>query len=146
ILYHHTRFNETFMLCATRRHGLFLFDGDKLLPWQNELDAIEDPMITAICQLPEKNIAISLDGVGLFILDPLGRVLSAYTAPEFQNIQSIISNEYGILWFATEFGLQQVFYGSRVAILDSRQGLPINWPQVVKWRGRTVIASNGRLF
>ena len=146
ILYHHTHFNETFMLCATRRDGLFLFDGEQLLPWQNELDSIEDPMITAICQLPENNIAISLDGVGLFILNPQGEVLSAYTAPEFQNIQSIISNEFGILWFSTEFGLQQVFYGSRVAILDSRQGLPVNWPQVVKWRGRTVIASNGRLF
>jgi signal transduction histidine kinase len=144
--YHHAPFSAGVLLCATRRYGLSLFDGKQITPWTCDIDSINDSNITALCRLPEGNFAISLEGKGLFILNPSGRMVAAYTTPEFLHIRRILSREPGIVWFTTESGIEQVNYGSRVNVVDKRQGIPINWPQVVSWRGRTVIASNGRLF
>jgi len=145
-IYHHCPFDDTHLLCATRRDGISLFDGERLIPWQTEIDAISEQFITGICRLPEGNFAVSIDSIGIFILNAQGKILSAYTTPEFLNVQKLVSAEPGILWFSTDSGIQQVFYGSRVTIVDKRQGLHINWPQVVNWRGKTIIASNGRLY
>ena len=146
LIYHHTPYDETRMLCATRYYGISLFDGTTLTPWHNDLDVFTDPLITSICRLPEGNFAVSFEGEGLFILNPEGSVISAYTTTEFRSIERIISREPGILWFSTDTGIQQVFYGSRVTIVDRRQGVHINWPQIVSWRGKTIVASNGRLY
>ncbi len=146
LIYHHTSFGKDKVLCGTRRNGISIFDGEELIPWETELDTIKDSFITAICVLSENNIAVSLEGQGLYILSDQGKIISSYTTPEFHRIDKIISREPGILWFSTDTGIQQVFYGGKVTVLDRRQGLPINWPQIVSWKGRPVIASNGRLF
>jgi len=146
IFYNHTPYDENSLLCATRNNGFSVFDGEKLKPWTSDLDLLRNFRVTSICRLPEQDFAVSLESGGLFILNSDGKIIASYTTPEFQNIRKIISKEPGILWFSTDSGIQQIYYGSRVSIVDKRQGIPINWPQVANWNGKTVIASNGRLY
>lgn len=147
-LYYAVPYDTDHTLCATKSGNLFLFDGSKLEPWQNSLNDLEIPpaSLTSICNLYEGNFAVSIAKKGLFVLNKAGRVLSAFTTIEYQNVEEVISNEPGIMWVSNNFGIQQVFYGSPVSIVDKRQGLIVNWPQIVEWQGKTIIASGGLLF
>ena len=102
--------------------------------------------MTALCSLPDGNVAVAINGRGLYLLSAQGEILSAYTTPEYRRITDLASREAGVLWIATESGIEKVLYQNPLTVFGQRLGLPISWPQVMRWRDRIVVASGGRVY
>ncbi|WP_158305429.1 sensor histidine kinase [Opitutus terrae] len=102
--------------------------------------------VTALQALPEGGAAVSVGGIGVYIVDTEGQVRFALTGPEYSRVTALASREPGVLWAANETGVLKILYGQPFTRFGQTLGLPISWPQVVSWRGEIVIASAGRLY
>jgi signal transduction histidine kinase len=134
------------VLAATMAGRLLVFDGKQLTPWSGPLAGDPSSRITALQRLADGNLAIAISGRGLYIVTPVGEILSSYTSTEYHRIIELAAREPGVLWAETENGVEKVLYDSAVTVFGQRVGLPISWPQVVRWRNRVVVASGGRLY
>lgn len=125
---------------------LFIFDGSTVAAWpapsQNHLGG----RITALRTMVDGTVAASVIGKGLFFFAAQGQSSYSLTTPEFHRITDLASREKGVLWVATENGIAKVLYESPLTMFGQRLGLPLSWPQVVRWRDRIVVASGGRLY
>lgn len=134
------------LLVSSSARQLLTFDGKQLTPWPNELATGIKTKITSLCRLQSGTIALAISGRGLYMLSPSGKVLESFTSPEYHRIRDIVTRGDGCCWLTTETGIIKMLHDSAVRIVDQRLGLPVLWPQVVNWKGRTMIASNGRLY
>jgi signal transduction histidine kinase len=133
-------------LICTIDGRLLLFDGQRYSPWPGPLGTKPVSRVTAIQRLPDGHVAVAFSGRGLYLVSTEGKILSAYTTPEFHRIVDLAAREPGVLWIATETGIEKVLYESPLTLFGQRVGLPISWPQIVRWRDRIVVASGGRLY
>jgi signal transduction histidine kinase len=97
-------------------------------------------------RLPEGNLAVAIGGVGVHLVSPNGRILSALTTPEFHRVTDLAARENGVLWAVNENGIEKILYNSPLTVFGQRQGLPLSWPQLVRWNNRIVVASGGQLY
>lgn len=134
------------LLISTSTRQLLTFNGRTLTPWPNELATGIKTKITSLCRLQSGTIALAISGRGLYMLSPGGEVLEAFTTAEYHRIRDIVTRGDGCCWLTTETGIIKMLHDSAVRIIDQRLGLSVLWPQIVSWKGRTVIASNGRLY
>lgn len=133
-------------LIATIQGQLLLFDGTRASPWTGPLAEAPAARVSSMVKLSDGEIAIAIDGKGLFIVSEDGRIRLSLTSQEYQRIHDLAAREPGVLWVATEGTVQKLLYGSPVTIVDRRSGVSIAWPQVAQWKGRTLITSSGRLY
>ena len=138
--------SEDRVLVSTTAQHLMVFDGRQLAPWPSELGMGAIGRISGLEQLVDGTIAVAIDGKGVFILSEAGKILLSLTSPEYHRTMGLVMREAGVLWIATERGVEKVLYNSPVTVVDQRLGVPVFWPQVVRWKDRTIIASNGRLY
>ncbi len=131
---------------ATTKHQLALFDGNEVRDWQNDLGISQSAQISNIISLPGGNIAIAIDGRGLFILTPNGECIESITTPDYQRITFLACREEGVLWVATEIEIHKILYGDPITILDQRSGISVSWPMIIEWKGNPVIVSHGILY
>jgi hypothetical protein len=141
-----TPLDEKHLLIATGDRRLLIFDGETFAPWRTDLGDPLGGRVWALQRLLDGGVAVAVIGQGLFILSDRGEIVAALTSPEHHRITDLATNEPGVLWAETETGVEKVLYGSPVAVFGQRLGLPISWPQLVRWRDRIVIASGGRLY
>jgi len=134
------------IVAATAADALVVFDGRGFEPWAPQLATIWKHGVSDLQQLADGGVAVAVKGAGLYLLGADGTLAAAYDLPEYHAIAQLAANEPGILWAACESGIQRVAHGSAATVVDRRLGLPVEWPQVVRWRGRTIIASDGRLY
>jgi signal transduction histidine kinase len=134
------------VLVSTMARHLMVFDGRRLTLWPSELGNEAMGSISGLERLIDGNIAVAIDGQGVFILSDTGKILISLTSPEYHRTMGLAMREAGVLWIATERGVEKVLYNSPVTVVDQRLGVPVLWPQVVRWKDRTIIASNGRLY
>lgn len=123
-----------------------LFDGRQFTPWSGPLGEHPIGRVTALHRLPDGSIAVAINGRGLYVVSAEGQILSSYLTPEYHLITDLASREPGVLWIATEGGIEKVLYESPLTSFGQRLGLPISWPQIVRWQDRYVVASGGRLY
>ncbi|MBK9990493.1 MAG: sensor histidine kinase [Verrucomicrobia bacterium] len=102
--------------------------------------------ITAIERLEGSEIAVAVRKKGLFILSKNGKLLRSLTSPEYEDINDVAAREPGILWISTYRGIEKVYYGSPVSIVDQRINVVGNWPLVVNRGAKTLIAASGQLY
>lgn len=140
------RLGDDRVLVSTIEQRLLIFDGRELTPWPSELGAQVGGRISNLTRLLDNNLAVAIDGQGVFILSEQGKILISLTSPEYHRVMGLVTREAGVLWIATESGIEKVLYNSPVTIIDQRLGASITWPQVVRWKDRTLIASNGELY
>lgn len=133
-------------LICTIDGRLLLFDGRQYSPWPGPLGAQPNSRVSAVQCLPDGHVAIAFTGRGLYLVSAEGEILSAYTTPEYHRVLDLAAREPGVLWIATETGIEKVLYESPLTLFGQRTGLPVSWPQVVRWRDRVVVASGGRLY
>lgn len=131
---------------STTAHRFATFDGSEIQDWPNELGISQSAQISNLLSLPDGDLAVSIDGRGLFILSTAGLCQQAFTTPDYHRISELACNEAGVLWVASESEIQKILYSDPVTILDQRSGVPISWPQVIKWRGHPQIVSHGILY
>ena len=135
---------SAFVSTFSRRLGLF--DGKTVSPWSSEIDALVSRGRSNMLRLSGDRLAIAIYNVGLFIVSTQGMLLSSFTGPEYLRIRDLAANEPGILWISSDKGIEEIFYGSPVTVVDHRMGVPIDWPRVVRWQSRTIVDSAGRLY
>lgn len=141
-----TAFNETQVLLSATDGRLFLFDGSHCTPFPGPLGQQSLGRITAMCRLTEGNFAVAISGAGVYLAGADGRILTSLTTPEYHRVTEMAARENGVLWIVTENGVEKILYNSALTSFGQRQGLPLSWPQLVRWRGRIVVASGGRLY
>ncbi|HNT73973.1 MAG TPA: DUF3536 domain-containing protein, partial [Anaerolineae bacterium] len=134
------------LIGSTSKNTLVTFDGTHFSPWAKQLNFLWEEGITSIQALEEGGIAIAVQNKGLFLLSAQGELIAAYDLLDYQNIQQLATNEPGILWATTDAGILRIAYGCDATLVDQRMGVPIKWPQVVRWRGKTLIATDGETF
>ncbi|MBK8479121.1 MAG: sensor histidine kinase [Opitutaceae bacterium] len=134
------------LLVATFGRELLLFDGQQLVAWSNQLGERAKSRVSDLVCLPDGGIALAIEGRGVFILSDNGELLTSLASPEYRQVTGLAVREPGVLWIATGLAVEKVLYDIPVEVFDQRLGVPIRWPQLVRWRGRIVIASNGILY
>lgn len=100
----------------------------------------------ALTALPEGGFAVAVSGVGLMILTEEGQLRTTLSGRQFAGITALESHETGVLWAAAEGGLLKVLHAQPFTTFGRDSGLLIDWPQVVRWQGRPLVASGGRLY
>ncbi len=133
-------------IISTTGSRIALFDGEKTKVWDTPLGTYQPAQISRLLSLSNGTVAVAIDGKGVYLISKSGECLLALTTPEYRNINDLASNEPGVLWIATEFDVQKLLYDDPVTIIDQRSGLSANWPQVLEWKGKTIVLSNGTLF
>lgn len=133
-------------LVVTQDRSVYVFDGREIAAWKSELDGIAEGNVTAVLHLPDDNIALALEGRGLFIVSPRGKVLMSLTTPEYCYIKQLAARVPGVLWFVTDQSLGKVYYGSPVTFVDQQLGISVKWPLVVHSQGKLFVLAAGKLF
>jgi signal transduction histidine kinase len=141
-----TAFDATQVLLSGSDGRLALFDGVRFTPFPGLLGRQPLGRITAMCRLTEGNFAVAISGAGVYLAATDGRILTSLTTPEYHRVTEMAARENGVLWIVTENGVEKILYNSALTSFGQRQGLPLSWPQLVRWRGRIVVASGGRLY
>ncbi len=108
-------------------------------------DALPGP-VTAMTALAEGGFAVAVSGFGLLLVDQDGTVRQLLDGADFRGITSLSSQEPGVFWAATERGVLKVLRHQPFMTVGREEGLPVYWPQVVWWRGRTIVSCSGRTY
>jgi signal transduction histidine kinase len=138
--------SDTQALLALYDGSMFVFDGERLSPWEPQRRHGLNGRVFALLRLMDGGVAVAITGQGLFILSPEGDLRASWTIPQFQRVTGLASRESGVLWVATEDAVEKVLYNSPLTTFGQRLGLPLGWPIVRRWRDRTFIASDGTLY
>lgn len=134
------------VLVTASNGRLSFFDGRAFTPFPGPLGEQARGRVTALARMVDGRIAIAVSGVGLYFVSERGRILSALTTPEYHRITDVASREQGVLWIVTESGIEKLHYDTPLTIFGQRLGLPVSWPQIIRWGDRFLVASGGRLY
>lgn len=139
------RFGRGDALISTSDRRLLRWRDGGVTEFSSALEgAIAGP--TGLQSLPDGYVAVALTNVGLYIVDRHGRIKLALTSPDYRRITALAANEPGVLWVETETAIVKIYYESPFSVFGQSLGMPIEWPQIVSWNGRVVVASGGHLF
>jgi signal transduction histidine kinase/ligand-binding sensor domain-containing protein len=143
---HAETIDESHALISDMEGRLHIFDGTSFAPFPGLLGARPIGRVSALCRMVDGHFAVAVNGAGLYLVARDGRVLTSLTTPEYHRVTDLAARENGVLWIVTETGIEKILYNSALTSFGQRQGLPVSWPQLVRWRGRIVVASGGRLY
>ncbi|PTX91663.1 ATP-binding protein [Opitutus sp. ER46] len=143
---HAVEFDDGRVLFSTFDGRISVFDGTTMTPWATQLVNGDGERVSALCRLEDGGVAIAINGRGLYLTTPDGEITTSLTSPEYHRITDLATHEAGVLWIASEGGVEKLLYGTAVSLFGQRVGLPISWPQVVQWNDRVMVASSGRLY
>lgn len=141
-----TELDDAHTLIYSRDGRLWIFDGESISPWEAPLRHGLTGTVTGLQRLLDGGIAMAVTGKGLFFVSSDGELMLSLTAPEYHRIAQVVTREPGVLWVALEDAIEKVLYRSPVTSFGQRLGLPISWPVLAHWNGRTVVSSSGRLY
>jgi signal transduction histidine kinase len=141
-----TSFDTQRVLIADTDGQLAFYDGQGFSRFPGPLGERTHGRVTAILRMADGNLAVAISGIGLYLVSETGQILTALTTPEYHRVTDLASREKGVLWIVTETGVEKLLYDAPLTIFGQRQGLPLSWPQIVRWEGRVTIASSGRLY
>jgi len=139
-------YDGTRVLTSDTAGLLRFFDGHAFTPFPGLLGERTQGRVNALARLPDGNVAVAVNGAGLYVVAPSGRLLLALTTPEYHRVTDLAAREAGVLWLVNENGIEKILYHSPLTSFGQRQGLPLSWPQVERWNGRIVVASGGQLY
>jgi signal transduction histidine kinase len=133
------------LLATTNRQLLALREGKLGFVRYGDAEFFPGPVV-AVTALAEGGFAAAVAGYGVLLLDQDGVVQRVFDAVGFRSVTALSSMEPGVLWAVTERGVLKILHGQPFTAFGRDQGLPVSWPQIVWWRGRTIISSGGRVF
>ncbi len=135
---------RTLISCSNGR--LLVFDGQDVAPWAGQSHHDLQGRVTVLRSLGDGNVAVAINGKGVFVLSAEGQLRSSLTTPEYHQISSVASREPGVLWVLTENSIEKVLYGGGLTSFGQRLGLPLGWPLIARWNDRTFVSSDGVLY
>lgn len=138
--------DEVCVITSNQAGRLQFFDGRNFSPFPGPLGMQNLGRVSAMTRMPEGNLAVAINGAGVYVVSDNGRLLSALTTPDYHRVTDLAARENGVLWCVNENGIEKILFNSPLTSFGQRQGLPLSWPQLVRWNGRIVVASGGRLY
>ena len=146
------RYDDTRLLIATRRSGLFLYDGTSLTPFKTELDDfLTSAQIYRATELPDGIFIVISITNGAALIDHQGRRVMELTAadglPSDTVLYPMVDRE-GALWLATDNGIARVETPSPVSFFKASDGLPgATIAKMMRHDGRLFLATgNGVVY
>jgi signal transduction histidine kinase len=134
------------LLVSTTNGELQVYADGRLARWRGPLVGELGGRVSALRKLVDGDIAVAVTGRGLFIADEDGAIRTALTTVDYHRVVHLANNEPGVLWAVAESGIAKVLYGNPVSLVGQALGLPVWFPQIVRWREEIVVASAGRLY
>ncbi len=133
-------------LMSTTDGRLVVCANGKVTDWTGPLVGNLAGHVSALRKLVDGDIAVAVIGRGLFIADEKGGIRTALTTAEYHRVVHLANNEPGVLWVSADSGIAKVLYGSPVSLFGQSLGLPVWYPQIVRWKDGIIVASAGRLY
>lgn len=132
---------------------LVVFDGQTLSPWEPQIvpwgPQIRDGFrgrVSVLHQLTDGRTAVGVTGKGLFLFSSDGELLLSLTTSEYHRITAVANREPGVLWIATEDGIEKILYSSALTVFGQQLGLTLGWPIIARWQEQLFVASDGKLY
>ncbi|MBL9199827.1 MAG: sensor histidine kinase [Opitutaceae bacterium] len=141
-----TLLDEQRALLALVDGRLMVFDGQILAPWAGQAKNDLRGRISAVRQLADGNIAVAINGRGVFVVTADGHLRASLATPQYHHVARVASREPGVLWVLTEDSVEKVLYGGGLTSFGQRLGLPLGWPLIARWHDRLFVASDGVLY
>lgn len=141
-----TNLDDSHALLALLDGRVVVYDGSQTRPWPAPIRGKLPGGISALQHLVDGDVAVGINGEGLFLFSPQGELLLALDTPDYRRITALANREPGVLWVATEDAVQKVLYRSALTAFSQRLGVTAAWPTVVRWEGRVFIMSGGSFY
>ncbi len=132
---------------------LVVFDGRSLSPWEPQVapwgPQIRDGFrgrVSVLHHLTDGRTAVGVTGKGLFLYSNDGELLLSLTTSEYHRITAMANREPGVLWIATEDGIEKILYSSALTLFGQQLGLTLGWPIIARWQDQLFVASDGKLY
>ncbi len=141
--------SDTEVILGTEQAGLFLFDGEAMVPFETDCEEVTRFRIGDVEIVEDEFLVVALESWGLVILDLSGHVLNSINSKmdsRFISVGNVFYDGNGALWATVSRGMVQIFYPSRITTVDDRMGLNLTWPRVYSQEGNLLIRSNRSLF
>jgi len=125
---------------------LSLLDGEGSVPWPTDIDAlIQGTTGLRFCRLGEDCMVLTINGRGLYFLDPNGHCLMSLLDSHYSGISDLFCPDPGVLWVSSATGVTKILFNKPIEEFDHRHGLSLSWPDVVNHRGQSYVVSSGEL-
>lgn len=115
-------FSEEQILITTYKHGLFLYDGEKLTSWQiAENKRIISNRINGGVSIDDNRIALGTTTGGVFIIDKKGQVLEHFNIKnglQSNDILNVFKDAAGNLWLGLSNGIDYIETNSSFSIIE----------------------------
>ncbi len=102
--------------------------------------------VVAMAALPEGGVAAAISGLGVLLVDRCGGVQQLFASADLRGVTALSSVEPGVLWVATGRGVHKILRAQPFSGFGHEEGLSVNWPQIVRWQGRVIVSSGGRVY
>ena len=113
-------------LIATRRRGLFVYDGTSIKTFKTTITNFGDGSIYRIHRLRNGTFALCSPQGGIAIIDQNGKVLSHLDKSSgllTNSVYDVFDDRQGALWAATERGISHIETPSPISILGESSGI-----------------------
>ncbi len=133
-------------IVSTSDRRLFRYERGRVAPLPGIMGAEMGGRITALVAMPDGDVAVSVLGVGLYLISSDGAVRLFLSDLEYRDIKALAANERGVVWAVSPTGLIKILTRLPFTRFNPTNGLPVFWPQFLAWRDQLLVASNGHLY
>lgn len=114
-------------LVGTFTHGMYLFDGENLVPFKTEADSLIRKYMLYKGIFINGNYALSLLGYGLIVINPQGKILQTINRDNSGLASNIIYSIYpdsrGNVWLGLDNGISKIELNSPFTVFDAQNGM-----------------------
>ncbi|MDQ8202106.1 ATP-binding protein [Pelagicoccus sp. SDUM812003] len=130
--------------------GIVLFDGERLIDIRDALETRETNRRARDMELVSEDMAaISLQNEGLIFVNRAGEILLRMDQSldhRLLDVGEIAITPNQCVWATVADGLAQIIFPNPITYFDQRQGLPLDYFNILRHQGDLYIRSSGRLF
>jgi len=140
---------DDYALLLSQNNGLFRFDGEQFYPWTSDLETYSNQPARQMAALPEGHLAVTMDGIGLIILNDQGSLVAEFGSnidPDLTEIQDFYLNDYDQIW---AIGQESLFFFSKSYAFSNPllpEGISGGWSDLAIVDGTYYLASDGFLL
>lgn len=137
------------VLIGTASHGVFIFDGQTVIPWLNEANKfLAENQLFSVIKINQSYLAFGTIQNGLLITDESGRIIQCLNKKKgLQNntILSLGTDQNENLWLGLDNGIDYIEVMSPFTYLFDPEGLGATYTSLVH-QGKLYVGTNHGLF